>query len=277
MTIAKILTVTVAIAIFSGFGCMAYAASGGGVLTDPGAMEGKHFHPKGKMSSKFTVEKQNKLRQQMPFGDKKDFEEQKKGFIAAPNFKQIKAEAGHVAWDMGSYMWLLQGKDFDSIHPSLQRQAILNMNYGLYEVIPGIYQVRGFDLANISFIKSKTGWIVFNPLTAKETAKAALDLINDKLGERPVVAVVYSHSHADHWGGVRGVVDEADVKSGKVKIIAPVGFMDHAVAENVYAGNAMNRRLFYQYGVLLPRSPFGHADQAIGKNVAADYPAQAYL
>jgi alkyl sulfatase BDS1-like metallo-beta-lactamase superfamily hydrolase len=269
MTIIKVLTVTVVIAIINGFGFMAFAAGGGGAVTDPGAMEGKHFHPKGKVPSKFTVEKQNKLRQQMPFGDKKDFEEQSKGFIAAPDYKQIEAEAGHVAWDMGSYEWLLQGKDFDSIHPSLQRQAILNMNYGLYEVIPGIYQVRGFDLANISFIKSKTGWIIFDPLTAKETAKAALDLINDKLGKRPVVAVVYSHSHADHWGGVRGVVDEADVKSGKVKIIAPVGFMDHAVAENVYAGNAMNRRLFFQYGVLLPRSPFGHVDQSIGKNVAA--------
>jgi alkyl sulfatase BDS1-like metallo-beta-lactamase superfamily hydrolase len=162
---------------------------------------------------------------------------------------------------MGSYEWLLQGKDFDSIHPSLQRQAILNMNYGLYEVIPGIYQVRGFDLVNISFIKGKTGWIVFDPLTAKETAKAALEFINEKLGERPVVAVVYSHSHADHFGCVRGVVDEADVRSGKVKVIAPVGFMDHAVAENVYAGNAMSRRLFFQYGVLLPRSPFGHGNR----------------
>jgi len=221
------------------------------------------------MPSKFIVELQKKWRQSLPFEDKRDFEEQKKGFIAAPDYKQIKAEAGHVAWDMGSYEWLLQGKDFDSIHPSLQRQAILNMNYGLYEVIPGIYQVRGFDLANISFIKGKTGWIVFDPLTAKETAKAALDFINEKLGERPVVAVVYSHSHADHFGGVRGVVDEADVRSGKVKIIAPVGFMDHAVAENVYAGNAMNRRMFYQYGVLLPRSPFGHVDQSIGKNTAA--------
>ncbi|MEN8809333.1 MAG: alkyl sulfatase dimerization domain-containing protein [Desulfobacterales bacterium] len=229
----------------------------------------KHFHPKGKMPSKFTVESQNKWRQSLPFDDKRDFEEQKKGFIAAPNYKQIKAEAGHVAWDMGSYEWLLQGKDFDSIHPSLQRQAILNMNYGLYEVIPGIYQVRGYDLANISFIRGKTGWIVFDPLTAKETAKAALDFINEKLGERPVVAVVYSHSHADHFGGVRGVVDEADVRRGKVKIIAPVGFMDHAVSENVYAGNAMSRRLFFQYGVLLPRSPFGHVDQSIGKNVAA--------
>ena len=269
MTFTKVLTVTVVIAIFSGFGCMTFAAGGGGVLTDSGAMEGKHFHPKGKMPSKFTVQKQNNLRQTMPFDDKRDFEEQKKGFIAAPDFKQIMADAGHVAWDMGSYEWLLQGKDFDSIHPSLQRQAILNMNYGLYEVVPGIYQVRGFDLANISFIKSETGWIVFDPLTAKETAKAALDFINEKLGKRPVVAVVYSHSHADHFGGVRGVVDEADVKSGKVKIIAPIGFMDHAIGENVYAGNAMNRRLFYQYGVLLPRSPFGHVDQSIGKNVAA--------
>jgi alkyl sulfatase BDS1-like metallo-beta-lactamase superfamily hydrolase len=229
----------------------------------------KHFHPKGKMPSKYTVEKQQALRKTLPFEDKRDFEEQKKGFIAAPPYKQIMAEAGHVAWDMGSYEWLLQGKDFDSVHPSLQRQAILNMNYGLYEVIPGIYQVRGFDLANISFIKSKTGWIVFDPLTAKETAAAALKFINEQLGERPVVAVVYSHSHADHFGGVRGVVDEADVRSGKVKIIAPVGFMDHAVSENVYAGNAMSRRLFYQYGVLLPRSPFGHVDQSIGKNTAA--------
>jgi alkyl sulfatase BDS1-like metallo-beta-lactamase superfamily hydrolase len=269
MTITKILALTVIIAIFSVFGDMASAAGGGGAVTDPGAMEGKHFHPKGKMPSKFTVDLQNKQRQSLPFDDKRDFEEQKKGFIAAPDYKQIKAEAGHVAWDMGSYEWLLQGKDFDSIHPSLQRQAILNMNYGLYEVIPGIYQVRGFDLANISFIKGKTGWIVFDPLTAKETAKAALDFINEKLGERQVVAVVYSHSHADHFGGVRGVVDEADVRSGKVKIIAPVGFMDHAVSENVYAGNAMSRRLFFQYGVLLPRSPFGHVDQSIGKNTAA--------
>jgi len=229
----------------------------------------KHFHPKGKMPSKFTVELQNGLRKSLPFEDKQDFEEQKRGFIVAPDYKQIMAEKGHVAWDMGKYDWLLAGKDFDSVHPSLQRQAILNMNYGLYEVIPGIYQVRGFDLANISFIKSDTGWIVFDPLTAKETAAAALKLINEKLGERPVVAVVYSHSHADHFGGVRGVVDEADVRSGKVKIIAPVGFMDHAVSENVYAGNAMSRRLFYQYGVLLPASPFGHVDQSIGKNTAA--------
>ena len=147
----------------------------------------------------------------MPFKDERDFDEQKKGFIAAPEYREIMAEAGHVAWSMGKYDFLLEGKDFYSIHPSLQRLAIINMNYGLYQVVPGNYQVRGFDLANISFVKGETGWIVFDPLTAKETAKATLDLINEKLGERPVVAVVISHSHGDHWGGIRGVVDEKDV------------------------------------------------------------------
>ncbi len=244
-----------------------FAAGGGGVITsDPS----KHFDPKGKMPSKYTLEMQNGFRKSLPFQDKRDFEEAKKGFIAAPSYKQIMAEAGNVAWDMGSYEFLLTDKEYDSIHPSLQRQAVLNMAYGLYEVLPDkIYQVRGYDLANISFIKGKAGWIIFDPLTAKETAAAALKFINEKLGERPVTGVVYSHSHADHFGGVRGVVDEADVRSGKVPVIAPVGFMDHAVSENVYAGNAMSRRLFYQYGVLLPRSPFGHVDQSIGKNTAA--------
>ncbi len=233
-------------------------------------MEGKHFHPKGKLPSKFTIELRNGQRATLPFDDRRDFEEAQRGFVAAPPYRKIMAEAGNVAWDMASYDFLLQDKDFDSIHPSLQRQATLNMAYGLFEVVPGrIWQVRGFDLANISFIKGDTGWIVFDVLTAKETARAALDFVNEKLGKRPVVAVVYSHSHADHFGGVRGVVDEADVKSGKVKIIAPTGFMQHAIAENVYAGNAMSRRLFYQYGVLLPRSPFGHVDQSIGKNVAS--------
>lgn len=238
------ISLTLAIAIMAGFGSAALASGGGAIITaDPS----KHFDAKGKLPSKYTVELQNGLRKSLPFDDQRDFEEAKKGFIAAPPYKQIMAEAGNVAWDMGSYEWLLQGKDFDSVHPSLQRQAILNMAYGLYEVVPGkIWQVRGYDLANISFVKGDTGWIVFDPLTAKETAKAALDFINEKLGKRPVVAVIYSHSHIDHYGGVRGVVDEADVKSGKVPVIAPVGFMEHAVAENVYAGNAMIRRAFFQ-------------------------------
>ena len=239
-----------------------------GLLGSSGQAQ-EHFHPKGKPPSKFTVELQQRLRATLPFDDQRDFDEAKKGFIAAPPYKQIKAEAGNVAWDMASYEFLLAGKDFASIHPSLQRQAILNMAYGLYEVVPGkIYQVRGYDLANFTLVKGDTGWIVFDPLTAKETARAALDFANEKLGARPVLAVVYSHSHGDHFGGVRGVADEADVRSGKVRIIAPVGFMDHAVAENVMAGTAMTRRMFYQYGVLLPRSPFGHVDQSIGKNTA---------
>jgi alkyl sulfatase BDS1-like metallo-beta-lactamase superfamily hydrolase len=249
----------------------ALAAIGIAISASPGMSQDiSHFDPKGKPPSEDTVAFIEALRNSLPFEDDRDFEEARRGFIAAPDFKQIMAEKGNVAWDIGSYDFLLQDQDFDTIHPSLQRQAVLNMSYGLYEVLPDrIYQVRGFDLANLTVIKGDTGWIVFDPLTAKETAEAALKLVNDELGERPVTAVVYSHSHADHFGGVRGVVDETDVREGKVPVIAPVGFMDHAVAENVYAGNAMNRRLFYQYGVLLPRSPFGHVDQSIGKNTAA--------
>ncbi|MCP4621766.1 MAG: MBL fold metallo-hydrolase [Bradyrhizobium sp.] len=237
--------------------------------SDGGASAASHFDPLGKPPSKFTIELRNGQKAELPFADKRDLDEAKRGFIAEPAYTKIMADAGHVAWDMGSYGWLLTGKDFESIHPSLQRQAILNMAYGLYEVVPGrIYQVRGYDLANISFIKGDTGWIVFDPLTAQETARAALAFINDKLGKRPVVGVVYSHSHVDHFGGVRGVVDEADVASGKVMVIAPDGFLTEAIAENVFSGNAMSRRTQWQYAVLLQRSPFGHVDQAIGKNVA---------
>lgn len=229
-----------------------------------------HFSPDGKQPSIFTVELRKQIGSSLPFEDERDFQEAQRGFIAAPDYKQIMADAGNVAWDMGSYQFLLQDQDFESVHPSLQRHAVLNMAYGLYEVMPGqIYQVRGFDLANMTLIRSNNGWILFDVLTSKETARAAMKLVDDTLGKRPVVAVVYSHSHADHFGGVRGVVDEADVLSGKIPIIAPVGFLEHAVAENVYAGNAMSRRLFFQYGVLLPKSPFGHVDQSIGKNVAA--------
>ncbi len=240
--------------------------------SDSQPVKDEHFDPKGKLPSSLTIELQNGLRKTLPFQDQRDFEEVKKGFIAAPPYKQIMAEAGNVAWDMGSYEFLLRGFDsvFDSVHPSLQRQAILNMAYGLYEVVPDkIYQVRGFDLANMTIIKGNTGWILFDVLTCKETAKAALELVNQHLGQRPVVAVVYSHSHVDHFGGARGVVDEVDVKSGQVEILAPVGFMEHAIAENVYTGTAMTRRAYFQYGLLLPRSPFGHVDQSIGKNTAA--------
>ena len=233
-----------------------------------GAPADKHFHPKGKPASAHTAEKNRQAKSELPFGDQRDFEEQRRGFIAAPPFRKIMADAGHVAWDVERFEFLAEDAEFDSLHPSLRRQSMLNMNFGLYEVVPGIYQVRGFDLANITFVEGDSGWIVFDPLTAKETARAALELANKHLGERPVVAVVYSHSHGDHWAGVRGVVDQADVDSGKVPIIAPRDFMEHTVSENVYAGNAMSRRLFYQYGVLLPASPFGYAGQGLGQGVA---------
>jgi len=228
-----------------------------------------HYHPKGKAPSKHTLAVIEKARASLPFADKQDFEEQKKGFIAAPTYMKIMADAGHAAWDMDRWQWVLESEDFDSVHPSLLRQAKLNMNYGLYEVIPGFYQVRGFDLANITFVRGKTGWIVFDPLTAAETARAAKEFVDEQLGELPVVAVVYSHSHGDHFGGVRGIVDEADVRAGKVQIIAPRDFMQYSVSENIYAGNAMSRRMFYQYGVLLPASPYGHAGQGLAMTVAA--------
>ena len=234
------------------------------------AAEIEHFHAEGKPPSQHTIEIIEKARATMNFADTRDFDEAKRGFIAAPESLKIMADAGHVAWDMERYQFLATGQAFDSIHPSLQRQSTLNLNFGLYEVLKDkIYQVRGFDLANVTFVKGKTGWIVFDPATAAETARAALALVDEHLGKFPVVAVVYSHSHGDHFGGVRGIVDEADVRAGKVQIIAPRDFMLEAVSENVYAGNAMNRRLFYQYGVLLPASPFGHAGQGLAQNVAA--------
>jgi alkyl sulfatase BDS1-like metallo-beta-lactamase superfamily hydrolase len=130
---------------------------------------------------------------------------------------KIMADAGHVAWDMERYQFLNDDKDWPSMHPSLLRQSRLNNNYGLYEVIPGIYQVRGFDISDISFVRGNKGWIVIDPLLTAEVARAALELFQKHVGKgEPITAVIYSHSHADHWGGVRGVVDEADVRSGKV-------------------------------------------------------------
>lgn len=242
-------------------------------LLDPNAASGAHFHPQGKPPSAATLQYRDSVKAGLPFEDERDFEEHRHGFLKTPPFTKIMADAGHIAWDMESYQFLLQGKDFPSIHPSLQRQAILNMGYGLYEVLPDkIYQVRGFDLTNITFIKGQTGWIVFDPATTAEPARAALKFINDTLGERPVTGVVYSHSHIDHFGGVRGVVDDADVRAGRVPIVAPENFLHEAISENVFAGNAMSRRSRIQYATILARNPHGHVDQSIGKNVSAGMP-----
>ncbi len=234
------------------------------------AQDLKHFDKKGKPPSEHTIALHKKSQQSLPFNDTRDIEESNRGFIAAPAYTKIKADAGHVAWDMGRYEFLNNQKEnYHSIHPSLLRQARLNMNFGLYEVLKEkIYQVRGFDLANITFVKGNTGWIVLDTGLSPETARAALALVTEHLGKREIVAVVHSHTHADHWGGVRGLVKEADVRSGKVPIIVPGNFQKHVVSENVYAGTAMNRRMVYQYGTLLNVNPFGHVDQAIGKNVS---------
>jgi len=228
-----------------------------------------HFHPKGKPPSEHTLKVFEEARKTLPFSDRQDFEEWERGLIARREDLKIMADAGNVAWDMERYLFLDEPEKIDSVHPSLLRISQLNNNYGLYAVIPGIYQVRGFDLSNVTFVRGETGWIVFDPLTTLETARAAKELLDKHVEILPVVAVIYSHSHGDHFGGVRGLVSLEDVTAGKVEIIAPRDFMDFAVAENVYAGNAMNRRLFFQYGVLLPASPYGHAGQGLGQNVGA--------
>ena len=240
------------------------------LITISAAEAQEHFNAKGSPASSYTTELQQQLRTSLPFEDRRDFEESQRGFIAAPDYRQITAANGRVVWDMNRYDFLLTGEEYDSIHPSLQRQATLNMNYGLYEVVPNfIYQVRGFDLANMTLVKGNTGWIIFDVLLTEQTANAALALANERLGELPVRAVVYSHSHVDHFGGVRGVVSEESVAAGEVEVIAPVGFMAEAISENVYAGNAMSRRAGLQYGRNIPSSPFGQVDSAIGKGLAA--------
>jgi len=230
----------------------------------------EHFNLKGAQPSQFTSEIQQQLRDSLPFEDERDFEESRRGFMAEPDYRQIIGARGNIVWDMNKYDFLLSGDEYDSIHPSLQRQATLNMNYGLYEVVPDfIYQVRGYDLANMTLVRGDSGWILFDVLLTSETAAAALALANEHAGDLPVRAVVYSHSHIDHFGGVLGVTSEEEVASGAVHVIAPSGFMHEAIAENVYAGNAMSRRAGLQYGRVMPSSPFGQVDSAIGKGLAA--------
>ena len=228
-----------------------------------------HFDAKGKAPSKYTIEALRKARASLPLQDTRDFDEFNRGLIAPMKQRQIPAAGGHNAWDMDQFNFIDEQDDFDSIHASLHRIAKLNQNYGLYEVVPGIYQVRGLDLAQITFIRGKTGWIAYDVLISAEIAKAAWELLQEHVGEGlPITAVIYSHNHGDHWGGVRGLITDEDVSSGRVEVIAPDGFMNHLVSENVFAGNAMNRRLFYQYGMLLPRSPYGFVTQGLGHSVS---------
>jgi alkyl sulfatase BDS1-like metallo-beta-lactamase superfamily hydrolase len=220
-----------------------------------------------KPASKFTMQQNYAVLSQLPFNDKQDFEFAAKGLIAKPKSKQIKNAKGEIVWDLAKFDFLNQDKFIASINPSLQRQAQLNMNYGLFKVTDRIYQVRGFDLTNITYIKGDTGWIIFDPLTVPESAKAAHALVTKYLGERPVKAVVYSHAHVDHFGGVKGVISQEQVDNGEVQVIAPRDFMEHVVKETVLAGNAMARRSSYQYGIMMPKNKYGVVDGALGKGV----------
>lgn len=222
-----------------------------------------------KEASEQTKAENKKVADTFPFADKKDFEFAHKGFIARPKELIIKNKDGVPVWDMESYAFIQENKPApDSVNPSLWRNAQLNTQAGLFKVSDRIYQVRGYDLSNITFVQGDTGWIVFDPLISTETAKAAYDLVTEHLGKKPVVGVVYSHSHVDHYGGVKGVVSEEDVKAGKVKIFAPDGFMEHAVSENVTAGNAMGRRAIYMYGALLPRGETGGVNGGLGQTTS---------
>jgi alkyl sulfatase BDS1-like metallo-beta-lactamase superfamily hydrolase len=253
-------------------------AFGSTLLAEPGAAQAQtapalqpgHFHPKGKVPSEHTAAILKAAEESLPFGDTLDFDEFNRGFIARRENPIIASDAGGVAWDNSQWDFLDGEGPFDAIHPSLLRIAKLNRNFGLYEVVPGIYQVRGFDLAQTTFVRGKTGWIVFDVLVSAETMRAAWELFQEHRGEGlPVSAVIYSHNHGDHWGGVRGILTDEDATSGRVPVIAPVGFMENAISENVFAGNAMNRRLFYQYGILLPVSAYGYVTQGLGPRVSA--------
>jgi alkyl sulfatase BDS1-like metallo-beta-lactamase superfamily hydrolase len=171
---------------------------------------------------------------------------------------------GRVVWDLDAFAFGEAEEAPDTVNPSLWRQFRLLRNQGLFEVVPGIYQVRSFDLSNVTFVEGDDGVIVIDPLISAETAAAALALYRRHRGDRPVTAVIYTHSHVDHFGGVKGVVDEADVAAGRVPILAPEGFLGHAVSENVYAGTAMTRRAAYMYGALLPPSPTGQVSAGLG-------------
>ena len=198
--------------------------------------------------------------------DPEDFTRAQRGFIASLEDTKITDAQGRQAGDIGRYDFL-QGDAPDTVHPNLWRHAKLNVNHGLFEVTEGVWQVRGYDISNITFIKSNTGWIVVDPLTVEATARASYELITKHLGHRPVVAVIYTHSHGDHFGGVLGVTSQAEVDAGKCQVIAPVGFLHEVVGENVIAGPAMGRRALYQFGPLLPPGPRGHVDCGLGNSI----------
>jgi alkyl sulfatase BDS1-like metallo-beta-lactamase superfamily hydrolase len=205
----------------------------------------------------------------LPFSDTDSFRDAARGFLGTREDARVTSAQGRVVWSVDPYRFLASETAPPTVNPSLWRQARLNMQHGLFEVVPGVYQVRGFDIANMTLMEGDTGVIVVDTLTSIEGARAALELYFEHRGRRPVVAVIFTHTHTDHWGGARGVLDDATLARGAVPIIAPDLFMEHAVSENIIAGPAMLRRAQYQFGPLLAKGPRGHVDCGLGKTMAA--------
>ena len=219
-----------------------------------------------------TVSANQAVRQAVAAFDKRDFDDATRGKLAELNDPLVKAADGRIVWDTRKFDFL-KGDAPATANPSLWRNQQLQHAQGLFKVADGIYQIRGYDIANMTLVEGNTGWIVIDTMLTAPVARAGLKLAMDTLkSSKPVVAVIYTHSHADHFGGVRGVVDEADVRSGKVKIIAPDAFMEHAIAENVLAGNAMSRRAQYMYGVGLPASGQGTLGTGLGLALSSSVP-----
>ena len=219
--------------------------------------------PEQKAATQFTADANEQVYALLDFEDKSEFDNATRGLIASPEALEIRNEEGKLVWSQKAYDFL-DGDAPSTANPSLWRNTQLNHIYGLFEVCDGIYQVRGYDLSNITFIKGDTGWIVFDPLMSTECAQAALELVNENLGVLPIKAVVYSHSHVDHFGGVLGIVTPEQVQSEGIAIIAPEHFEEHAISENVYAGIAMARRAQFQYGTVLDKGEKGALSVGIG-------------
>jgi alkyl sulfatase BDS1-like metallo-beta-lactamase superfamily hydrolase len=203
------------------------------------------------------------VRQLVAADDRKDFDFAERGFIATRRDPVIPRDGGGVAFDLSAYNFL-DGEAVETTNPSLWRQAQILTKHGLFKVMDRIYQVRGFDTSTVSFIDAGAGWIVVDPLTSVEAARAAFELVTEHVARKPVLSVIYSHSHADHYGGVGGVTSAAEVASGAVSIIAPQGFLQEAVSENIIAGPAMFRRARFQFGLTLPHGPHGEMTCGLG-------------
>jgi alkyl sulfatase BDS1-like metallo-beta-lactamase superfamily hydrolase len=247
--------------------CCSLVTAAGLALTLAGTIAQAQTASDPKQASSSTLEFNKNSTASLPWSDKADFANAERGLIARlPNDGVIKDKNGKIVWDLSRFSAFIKDGAAapDTVNPSLWRMSQLLMEAGLYEVVPGVYQVRGADLSNLTIVEGEQGITIYDPLIAAETARAALDVYYQNRPSKPVVAVIYSHSHVDHAGGVRGIVDQADVTSGKVKIFAPEGFLEDFIAENLFAGTAMGRRASYVYGNLVAPGPQGTVTAGLG-------------